>query len=104
MPAFEVYEESKHANIFHSKERDWNWERVPWRVGVDFRAPTCATCHSSLVTAPEGDIIAPRTHDFGARLWVRLFGLPYTHPAAPERRHIAHPQPGRPALAHLVRR
>jgi hypothetical protein len=80
VPAFEVYEESKHANIFHSKEREWNWERVPWRVGVDFRAPTCAVCHSSLITAPEGDVIAPRTHDFGARLWVRLFGLPYTHP------------------------
>jgi hypothetical protein len=25
-------------------------------------------------------VVAPRTHDFGARLWVRLFGLPYTHP------------------------
>ena len=25
-------------------------------------------------------MIAPRTHDFGARLWVRLFGLPYSHP------------------------
>ncbi len=24
--------------------------------------------------------MAQRTHDFGARLWVRLFGLPYTHP------------------------
>jgi hypothetical protein len=23
--------------------------------------------------------VVPRTHDFGARLWVRLFGLPYTH-------------------------
>jgi len=80
VPAWEVYEESKHGNIFHSKEREWNWDRVPWRVGVDFRAPTCATCHASLITAPEGDVIAPRTHDFGARLWVRLFGLPYTHP------------------------
>jgi hypothetical protein len=46
-------------------------------VGEDFRAPTCAACHSSLITA--GDVVAPRTHDFGARLWVRLFGLPYTH-------------------------
>jgi len=79
VPAFEVYEESKHGNIFHSKEREWNWEAVPWKVGEDFRAPTCATCHSSLLTTPGGDVIAPRTHDFGARLWVRLFGLPYTH-------------------------
>jgi hypothetical protein len=80
VPAFEVYEDSKHGNIFHSKEREWNWDHVPWRVGQDFRAPTCAVCHSSLITSPDGDVIAPRTHDFGARLWVRLFGLPYTHP------------------------
>jgi hypothetical protein len=74
-----VYQESKHGNIFQSKERDWNWDHVPWRVGVDFRAPTCAVCHSNLLTTG-GDVLAPRTHDFGARLWVRLFGLPYTHP------------------------
>jgi hydroxylamine dehydrogenase len=79
IPAWEVYQESKHGNVFNSKEREWNWDHVPWRVGVDFRAPTCAVCHSSLLTSPEGDVIAPRTHDFGARLWVRLFGLPYTH-------------------------
>jgi hypothetical protein len=80
VPAFEVYEQSKHGNIFHSKERTWNWDHVPWRVGEDFRAPTCAVCHSSLLVSPGGDVVAPRTHDFGARLWVRLFGLPYTHP------------------------
>ena len=45
VPAFEVYEESKHGNIFHAKEREWNWTHVPWRVGVDFPAPTCAVCH-----------------------------------------------------------
>lgn len=80
VPAFEVYEESKHGNIFHSKGQEWDWNHVPWRVGVDFRGPTCAVCHSSLITSPDGDVVAPRTHDFGARLWVRLFGLPYTHP------------------------
>ncbi len=80
IPAWEVYQESKHGNIFHSKEREWNWDHVPWRVGLDFRAPTCAACHSSLLASPDGDVVAPRTHDFGARLWVRLFGLPYTHP------------------------
>ncbi len=80
VPAFDVYKESKHGNIFLSKEKEWDWNHVPWRVGEDFRAPTCAVCHSSLITSPDGDVIAPRTHDFGARLWVRLFGLPYTHP------------------------
>jgi hypothetical protein len=33
-----------------------------------------------LIATPEGSTVVPRTHDFGARLWVRLFGLPYTHP------------------------
>lgn len=80
VPAYNVYKESKHGNLFFSKGQDWNWDAVPWVVGRDFTAPTCATCHSALVVHPEGDVIAPRTHDFGARLWVRLFGLPYAHP------------------------
>lgn len=80
VPAWEVYQESKHGNIFQSKEREWNWDHVPWTVGEDFRAPTCAACHSSLLVTPLGDVVAQRTHDFGSRLWVRLFGLPYTHP------------------------
>jgi hydroxylamine dehydrogenase len=80
VPAWEVYSESKHGNIFFSQQQEWNWDHVPWRVGVDFRAPTCAVCHSSLITTPGGTVIAQRTHDFGARLSVRLFGLPYSHP------------------------
>jgi hypothetical protein len=80
VPAWDVYRESKHGNIFLSRENDWDWHQVPWRVGVDFVAPTCATCHNSLLTIPTGEIVAGRTHDFGARLWVRLFGLVYSHP------------------------
>ena len=45
-----------------------------------FQGPTCATCHNSLVVSPDGSVIAERTHDFGSRLWVRLFGLIYSHP------------------------
>jgi len=80
VPAWNVYQESKHGNIFLSQGDGWNWDRVPWRVGLDFRAPTCATCHNSLLTTPDGGVIAERTHDFGARLWVRIFGLIYSHP------------------------
>jgi len=80
VPAFEVYKESKHGNIFFSMQHEWNWNSVPWRVGKDFQAPTCATCHNSLITTPDNKVIVSRTHDFGARLWVRLFGLIYTHP------------------------
>ncbi len=79
-PAFEVYEESKHGNIFSTQQAEWNWSAVPWRVGRDFRAPTCAACHNALLATPEGKPIALRTHDFGARMWVRIFGLPYAHP------------------------
>ncbi|MFO0794210.1 MAG: multiheme c-type cytochrome [Candidatus Brocadiaceae bacterium] len=80
VPAFNVYKESKHGNIFASKYQEWNWTNVPWKVGVDFKAPTCATCHNSLLTTPDGKVIAQRTHDFSSRLWVRIFGLPYSHP------------------------
>jgi hypothetical protein len=80
VPAWNVYKESKHGNIFHSKYSEWNFDAVPWTVGKDFKAPTCAVCHNSLVVSPSGAVLAERTHDFGARLWVRLFGLIYSHP------------------------
>lgn len=80
VPAWDVYRESKHGNIFQSKQYEWNWDNIPWTAGKDFKAPTCATCHNSLLVDSDGEIKAPRTHDFGARLWVRLFGLIYSHP------------------------
>jgi hypothetical protein len=80
VPAWNVYRESKHGNIYLSQQSSWNWDSVPWTVGKDFKAPTCAVCHSSLVVDPEGEVIASRSHDFGARLWVRIFGLIYSHP------------------------
>lgn len=80
VPAWEVFRESKHGNIVLSSSGDIDWNAVPWVVGRDFRAPSCATCHSSLLARPDGDVLAPRTHDFGSRLWVRLFSLPYSHP------------------------
>lgn len=79
VPAWNVYEESKHGNIYSSKSKTWNFEPVPWTVGRDFAAPTCAACHNSLLVSPAGDVISERTHDFGGRLWVRLFGLIYSH-------------------------
>ncbi|MBM4160231.1 MAG: hydroxylamine oxidase [Ignavibacteria bacterium] len=80
VPAWEVYRESKHGNIMLSKQHDQNWDAVPWKVGKDFRTPSCATCHNSLVTNADGEVIVSRSHDFGARLWVRIFGLIYSHP------------------------
>jgi len=80
VPAWNVYAESKHGNIYMSEEAKWEWDAVPWRLGRDFTAPTCAVCHVSQLAAPDGGIIVERTHDFGGRLWVRLFGLIYSHP------------------------
>jgi hypothetical protein len=80
LPAWNVYKESKHGNIYYSKQDDWNWDNIPWILGKDFKAPTCAVCHNSLLVSPEGDVIVERSHSFGSRLWVRIFGLIYSHP------------------------
>jgi hydroxylamine dehydrogenase len=80
VPAWNVYMESKHGNIYLSQGKNWNWTNVPWIMGQDFQAPTCAACHNSLLTDREGEVFAERSHDFGARLWIRIFGLIYSHP------------------------
>lgn len=80
VPAWDVYKESKHGNIMLSQVNDQEWDSVPWKMGKDFRVPTCATCHNSHLTNSEGETIVERSHNFGSRLWVRIFGLIYTHP------------------------
>lgn len=80
VPAWNVYKESKHGNIYFSEYHDWNFNSVPWIIGKDFKTPTCSTCHNSLMVTPDGKVVAERTHDFGSRLWVRIFGLIYSHP------------------------
>ncbi|MBD3226376.1 MAG: hydroxylamine oxidase [Caldithrix sp.] len=80
VPAFKVYEVSKHGNIFKSRGDTFDYTRVPWTMGQDFTVPTCATCHVSLVVSPDNTVIAERTHQFNDRLAWRLFGVPYAHP------------------------
>lgn len=80
VPAYNVYLESKHGNIYESRKTEFNWTNVPWKSGTDFQSPTCASCHNSLLTDQEGKVISNRTHDFGSRLWHRIFGLVYSHP------------------------
>jgi hydroxylamine dehydrogenase len=79
VPAWNVYKESKHGNIFSSKYQEWSFDSIPWVVGKDFKSPTCAICHNSLLISPKGNVIVERTHDFGSRLWIRIFGLIYSH-------------------------
>jgi hypothetical protein len=64
IPAYNVYKESKHGNIYSSLNAEWNFDAVPWTAGKDFRAPTCAVCHNSLLTNGDGEVIAQRSHDF----------------------------------------
>lgn len=80
VPAYQVYLASKHGSLFETHEHEWNFDAVPWVPGRDFTAPTCATCHISLLATEDGTVIAPRTHRMNDRLFTRLFGLPYAHP------------------------
>ncbi len=80
VPAFKVYSASKHGNIFSSMNAEWDFNKVPWTIGEDIQAPTCATCHISLTVNTDGDTINPRTHQMSDRLGWRIFGLVYAHP------------------------
>ena len=80
VPAFRVYEASKHGNIYSTFNKDWNFKSVPWTVGKDFTAPTCATCHISLVVDTEDEVIVKRSHRMNDRLPWRIYGLIYAHP------------------------
>lgn len=78
--AYKVYDVSKHGNMFRAMGRDWNLQALPWTVGKDFGAPTCAACHVSLLVDAEGAVLAKRSHRMNDRLWWRLIGLIYSHP------------------------
>lgn len=80
VPAFKVYSASKHGNIYDSLGADWDFKTVPWTVGRDFTAPTCAACHISLLVNSDGEAISRRTHQMSDRLSWRIFGLIYAHP------------------------
>ncbi len=80
VPAAKVYEASKHGNLFSTHHTEWEFNAVPWIVGKDFTAPTCAACHVSLVVDTEGEVVAQRSHQMNDRLPWRIFGLIYAHP------------------------
>jgi len=71
---------SKHGNMYGGLGDEWNFKSVPWTVGKDFSAPTCAACHVSLLVSPDGEVISERTHQMSDRLSWRIFGLIYAHP------------------------
>jgi hydroxylamine dehydrogenase len=112
VPAYQAYSVSKHGNIFFSLRDEWDFKSVPWTVGKDFVAPTCAVCHVSLLVDTEGNVVAKRTHQMNDRLPWRIFGLPYAHPhpVSPDttiiRNQDGQPLPttltGEPAMKFLI--
>ncbi|ABU82535.1 multiheme c-type cytochrome [Ignicoccus hospitalis] len=85
-PHIEIYEESKHGNIYELHKEKFNMERVPWRVGVDFDVPTCATCHMSTIASPDGSMILVKgTHDLTKRLvWDQMHFFAQPKPKWPD--------------------
>jgi hydroxylamine dehydrogenase len=67
-PDIEIYENSKHGQIFAAEGEDWIWDSAPgeWEPG-DYRAPTCATCHMSGIGELE------TTHNVTERLYWNLW-------------------------------
>jgi len=80
VPAAKVYEASKHGNIFSAMHKTWDFNAVPWKIGEDFTAPTCASCHISLLVNADEEVVSTRTHQMNNRLPWRIFGLVYAHP------------------------
>lgn len=80
VPSYKVYSASKHGNLFSSHHQSWDFTKVPWTIGEDFTAPTCAACHISLTVNSDGDVVNERTHQMSDRLGWRIFGLIYAHP------------------------
>jgi hypothetical protein len=79
-PAYKVCEISKHGNTVKSEEKEYDFTAVPWIVGKDFTAPTCVTCHASLLVSPDKTVIAECTNKHNDRLSWRLVGVPCAHP------------------------
>ncbi len=48
-PQIEIFMESKHGGIYTAFGDEYNWNAAPgtWSPGVDYRGPTCASCHMS---------------------------------------------------------
>ena len=82
VPAYKVYQASKHGNIYAASQSEWDFDAVPWRIGKDFSAPTCAACHASLLVDATGEMLVERSHSYRDRLPWRIFGLIYAHPHA----------------------
>jgi hypothetical protein len=89
-PNYEMFGKSMHGAAFLSQCNEWNMDAPAIKAGVDYFAPTCATCHMGAVYKGDKMIYAP-THNPAAickwklgmwkLIFVRKAGKP--HPALP---------------------
>ncbi|MBC8214277.1 MAG: cytochrome C [Candidatus Marinimicrobia bacterium] len=62
-PHIEIYNESKHGNIFKARGKHWDMNyNTTNNEEIPFEAPVCVTCHM------DGNETQPMTHDVSARL------------------------------------
>ncbi|MBD3298091.1 MAG: hypothetical protein GF341_05495, partial [candidate division Zixibacteria bacterium] len=68
-PQIEIYNESKHGIAFYANRDEMALDKDgDWVLGRDYSAaPTCATCHVSSYTTPDGEYVA-NSHDVGERI------------------------------------
>lgn len=67
-PQHEIYEESKHGNMYGSDGESWNWDAPSGEWSTeDIDSPTCATCHMSGFGGA-----VETTHEVGERLYWEL--------------------------------
>jgi len=62
-PHIEIYNESKHGNIFQAEGKNWDMNYSTYNnEEIPIEAPVCTTCHM------DGNETQPMTHDVSARL------------------------------------
>jgi hydroxylamine dehydrogenase len=77
-PQWEIYQESKHGNIYSTRGADWDWNAKPgqWNLLKTGVAPVCVTCH---MDAGLPDM--KTTHNVSANLsWALQAPLTYHYP------------------------
>jgi len=103
VPAYKVYMASKHGNLYASHGNTDDYDALPWVPGRHISTPTCAVCHASMLSSPDGRVLSERTHAYSDRLPWRLMGLPYAHahPKSPDTTIIRN-QAGLPLATELT--
>ncbi len=100
-PNFEGYQKCMHGAIYYSTQHKSNYEKADAKPGIDYNAPTCATCHMGAIY--KGDkILYPSSHDvasismwkFGAWKTTFIRKKGQYHPVLKKIYYIVNPEKG----------